>query len=119
MIPSKRSVGLSVLLTIITCGIYGLYLIYKVSDDVNQIAYRKMNRPGVDLLLVIVTCGIYGFYWYYKIGRQIADVEYEIGMRVNDTSILCLILAIIALPIVAMAILQSEINTILDEISAA
>lgn len=119
MIPSKRSVGMSVLLTIITCGLYGLYLIYKVSDDMNQIAYRKLNSPGVDLMLVILTCGLYGIYWYYKIGRQIADVEYEIGMRVNNTSILCLILAVIALPIIAMAILQSEINTILDEISAA
>ena len=34
----RRSIPLSVILTIVTCGLYGLYWIIKLNDEINQLA---------------------------------------------------------------------------------
>ena len=64
-----RSIPLAIVLTIITCGIYELYWIVKVNDEVNQLAGdRQATTGGMVLLFIIITCGIYGLYWYYMMG---------------------------------------------------
>ena len=52
----RRSIPLSVILTIVTCGLYGLYWIIKLNDEINQLAGEpNATSSGMVILLSIVT----------------------------------------------------------------
>ena len=104
------SVGTSVILTIITCGIYGLVWQYKQMKVLNSWLNRKEYSFGKWLLLSIITCGIYGVYNEYKMARGIIEVQQQNKLLVNNVATICLIMTLIGLGIVSMAIQQSEIN---------
>ena len=106
----KRSVGLSILLSIITCGIYGLYWAYQLLNTL----YRLNNRPssaGLDIVLALVTCGIYAIYLGYKMGKMESGANMALGLPFKDDSVLYLILALFGLSLVNSAIIQSNINS--------
>ena len=110
----KRSVGVAILLSIVTCGIYGYYWLYKLLCT----HYRINNQPnnaGMDIVLYIVTCGLYGIYLGYKMGKLESTTHHVMGAPPRDDSILYLILNIFGLWIVVYAILQSNINTLVDQ----
>ena len=110
----KRSVGMSIFLSIITCGIYGYYWLYKLLSS----HYRLNNQPnnaGMDIVLYIVTCGIYGIYLGYKMGKLESTSHYVMGFPPRDDSILYLILNLFGLWIVVYAIIQSNLNTMVDQ----
>ena len=104
------SVGTSVILSIITCGIYGLVWQYKQMKVLNSWLNRKEYSFGKWLLLGIITCGIYGVYNEYKMARGIIEVQQQNKLLVNNVATICLIMTLIGLGIVSMAIQQSEIN---------
>ena len=104
------SVVTSVILTIITCGIYGLVWQYKQMKVLNSWLNRKEYSFGKWLLLSIITCGIYGVYNEYKMARGIIEVQQQNKLLVNDVATICLIMTLIGLSIVSMAIQQTEIN---------
>ena len=104
----ERSVGLAIVLTIITCGIYGIYWLICLADDMNQLANDGDNTSGgVVFLLTLVTCGIYGIYWSYKQGQRVDALK---GAQGGSTGILYLVLELFGLGIVVYALLQDEIN---------
>ena len=104
------SVGTSVILSIITCGIYGLVWQYKQMKVLNSWLNRKEYSFGKWLLLSIITCGIYGVYNEYKMARGIIEVQQQNKLLVNNVATICLIMTLIGLSIVSMAIQQTEIN---------
>lgn len=56
----QRNIALCIILSIITCGIYGLYWIYKLTEDVNTLkGDPNATSGGIVILLGIITCGIY------------------------------------------------------------
>ena len=62
----NRSIVVSIILSIVTCGIYGIYWFVKLNDELNAAAGKQnATSGGVAVLLTLVTCGIYGFYWAY------------------------------------------------------
>ena len=104
----ERSIPLYIVLTIVTCGIFGLYWLVVIANDMNNLANDGDNTDGVIvLLLTIITCGIYGFYWAYKQGQRIDTMN---GVQGGSTGILYLILNVIGLSIVTYALIQSELN---------
>ena len=56
----QRSVGLCIVLSVITCGIYGLYWLVCLNNDANTVTGKPGTDGGMVLLLTIVTCGLYG-----------------------------------------------------------
>lgn len=82
-----------IVLTLITCGIYSYYFIYKLAADVNV----ACDGDGEDtaglvafILLSFVTCGIYAWIWYYKLGNRLASNagRYGLSFQENGTTIL-------------------------------
>ena len=112
---SRKSVGLCIFLCIITCGIYGYVWLYQLLSTM----YRQNNQPnnaGIDIVLYIVTCGIYGFYLNYKLGKMESEMHHRLGMPPKDDSVLYLVLGIFILWIVVYAIIQSNINNLVDQL---
>ena len=105
-----RSVGLCIVLSIITCGIYGFYWLYCLNEDVNEISERPGTSGGLVVVFSLITCGIYSLYWYYKMGDKLDRARQEQGIPTGSLGILYLVLGIFGLGIVSLALMQNEVN---------
>lgn len=110
----QRNIVVQVLLSIITCGIYGIYWMITLTDDAAAKAGDSEFSGGKAVLFTIITCGIYGFYWYYKMGKTLATAGSNSGVPIDDNSVLYLILGIFGLGIVNYCIMQSDLNKMAD-----
>ena len=106
-----RSVGMSIFLSIITCGLYGIYWFICLTNEINELSGEYSPTGGVAFLLSIITCGIYTFIWSYNMGKRMHAAQLRAGVHTSDNSILYIILNIFGLVIVTYALLQSDINT--------
>lgn len=92
-LQDDRGLAMYILLTIITCGIYSYYFLYKMAHDVN-IACDGDGESTTGLvgfiLLSFITCGIYSWVWQYKLGNRLARNAGRYGLRFeeNGTTIL-------------------------------
>ncbi len=107
----ERNIALCIIFSLITCGIYGLYWLYCLTEDVKKLSNNPNGTSGgITILLGIVTCGIYLWYWMYTQGDAIDKVKQSRGIASGNTGILYLILSIVGLGIVSYALMQNEIN---------
>ena len=126
-VNAERSLVKYILLSIVTCGIYGIYFLYKLIIDVNIICAGDGDEtPGLLklLLLTIVTCGIYAWIWYYKLGNRIQmnGSRYGLNIQENGTTILLWMLLGSCLfgigPYVAMYYIIRNVNSLAVEYNA-
>ena len=98
-------------LSFVTCGIYMLYWIYRLNDEINELAQDEMAPGGgLVIILTVLTCGIYGLYWYYRMGEK---CDY-IAQTHTSNNILYLVLGIFGLGIVSIALMQDTVNRVLE-----
>lgn len=74
-LKDDRGLASYIILSIITCGIYSYYFIYKMAHDVNIACDGDgENTSGLVafVLLSLITCGIYAWFWYYNLGNRLA-----------------------------------------------
>lgn len=110
--PKNRNIGVCILLSIVTCGIYAIVWFVQMVDELNAAANEPNATSGITVfLLSLVTCGIYELYWFYKAGQQVNRAKTARGMTADSNiSILYLVLGIFGLGIVTYALLQNELN---------
>jgi len=68
-LPTNRSLGMVLFLSIITLGIYGIVLSFNMAGETNISCEEDgKHTPGFwqAVLLSLITLGIYGFYWNYN-----------------------------------------------------
>lgn len=106
----RKSVGMCILLTLVTCGIYGIYWFICMVNDVNALTGKAEPSGGMVFLLSLVTCGIYGLVWFYQAGEALDQLRTRSGRSGGNQGILYLVLCLLQLSIVTYALLQSEIN---------
>ena len=107
----QRSIATCIILTIVTCGIYGIYWMVCLNDDANRVSNEPVpTSGGTVVLLSIVTCGIYAIIWSYKQGERLDRAATMRGMPANSRSLIYLLLTIFGLGIVAYAMMQDSIN---------
>ena len=86
-LKQDRNFILVILLSIITCGIYGIYYWYKFTEDLNTLGRGDgQESPNyiIVLLLSSITCGIYAFFWYYKQGNRMQAIGQRNGGKRHD-----------------------------------
>ena len=72
----KREAGMAILLSIVTCGIYGLIWFFNLVADLNTADPGPNDKdPGVVLLLSIFTCGIYGLIWFFGLVNDLNTAD--------------------------------------------
>ena len=108
---AKIDIPIGIILTLLTCGLYGFYWQYKQIEALNA----WLGRDELDflswLLLSLITCGIYGIYYEYKMAEAINEVQEKNGKPVKqDLALMCVGLALFSFGIVSLAIQQDEIN---------
>lgn len=107
----EKNIVTCVLLTIVTCGIYGLYWFYTLTEDTNRVSNEpNPTSGGLAILLSIVTCGIYTLYWMYKKGEIIDNYYMARGQSSPNNAVIYLVLDIFGFGIVSYGMLQNELN---------
>lgn len=105
-----RNPGLVLVLTIVTCGIYMLYWLYVVSNELKAYLQKDDINPGLDLLLSIL-CAPYIIYWFYKYGKLTYEAELRAAVPApSDNAMLYLILAIFGFSFVSVLLMQDRLN---------
>ena len=98
------------MLSIVTCGIYGLYWLYKLNEEINQLSGTKDGTSGgMVILFSIISCGFYLWYWLYKMGERVDIMKSDNN---GSSNIIYLILGIFDLGIIAYCLMQDSINKV-------
>ena len=101
-----RSIALAIIFSIITCGIYDIYWMVVLNDEINQLSGDTAAPSGIVVfLLSLVTCGIYGLYWAYVMGRKTAYLNHT-----TDSGIINLLIALFGFQIINLALFQDTVN---------
>lgn len=92
-VDANRSLLTYILLSLVTCGIYSYYFVYKLAADVNVICDGDGKETAGLLkfiLLSLVTCGVYSFIWYYSLGNRLSEnaPRYGLNFSENGTTVL-------------------------------
>jgi len=85
----KRSIGLMIVFTIITLGIYAIYWLVKFQMELKQETGEGFGGLA-HFLMLIFTFGIYAIYWQYAAGKRLHKLGAE------DYSVIYLVLAFFA-----------------------
>jgi len=107
----QRSIVVCILLSIVTCGIYGIYWMIKLNDELNASAGKpNATSGGTVFLFTLITCGIYGYFWYYKMGENVDAIKTSKGLVSSNTGIIYLVLGLFGLGIVNYCLMQDTLN---------
>lgn len=109
----ERNIAMAIVLSLVTCGIYGLYWFVCLTDDMKTASGdEKLPSGGMAVLLTIITCGLYGIYWIYVMAKAEVVLQTKHGLAVKDNFVLYLILQLIGLGVVNYCLIQSNLNDV-------
>ena len=107
----QRNIVVSIILSIVTCGIYGIIWMIKLNDELNALANKQgATSGGMVFLLTLITCGIYGWFWFYKMGENVDAIKNSRGEASSNSPIIYLVLGLFGLGIVNYCLMQDTIN---------
>jgi hypothetical protein len=100
----NRNIGLCLVLSIVTCGIYGIYWLYHLVVDSHEL-YGVPYIGDNAILMTVLCCTPVVWYWLYITGQAIEQKKNK-----PNQAILYIILGIVGLGIVDYCLIQNEIN---------
>jgi hypothetical protein len=106
---APKSIGLCILFSFITFGIYGLYWLYTLCKNIKLLNGEPPSCGGEFCLNIFVP--IYGYYWIYTRSKKLSGAAWRRGIPTSDNSTLYLVLAILGLSLVSYALIQNDLNT--------
>lgn len=109
-IITRREIAVAIILSLVTCGIYGIYWFIVMTDDANRVSDEQGTTGGMAFLFSILTCGIYQIYWHYKMGKKMYEAGQRYGKNISDNAILYLILSLFGFGIVNYCLIQNDLN---------
>ena len=116
MIPpgsvTERNSAMVVVLSFVTCMIYGIIWKYQVTDELRNASGDQSINPMTDLLLSFVTCGIWAMYSDYRNAKKIYEMFQKAGVQRSDQSTIVILLWIFGLSFIGIYILQEEFNAL-------
>lgn len=110
---NKRKIGICILLSFLTFGIYSIYWMYLLVKNTKAVEEKSPSCLGEMLCLLFVP--FYSLYWWFTRGKIVHDKFVEHNYTTAGSEILYLILGIFGFQIVSMAILQNDFNSLRSE----
>lgn len=99
----KRSIGVMILLTIITLGIYTIYWQCSFQNQLKKTTGKGFGGVG-HFFMCLITFGIYPIYWNFAAGKRLNE------LGATDQAVLYLILNLIGFGWLNMFLMQSQAN---------
>jgi hypothetical protein len=105
----------SLILTLITCGIYDLFWNAKQMRVLNHLLGREEFFFWTWLIVSIITCGIFHIFYEYKMGQAIVEIKKKRNLPVDEhLPLISIALSVFSLSLAVDAIHQYEINKIYE-----
>ena len=105
----KRSIATAIILTIVTCGIYGIYWIVMLARE--AVSVKDASDSAVlEIVLSLFLFPVGSFLAEKKLAEGCAAK----GIPHKDNSILYIVLGFFGLGIVNLCMMQSDLNKIAD-----
>lgn len=98
-----------IVFSILTLGIYTYIWIYRTVGLFNNKKIGEEKSQGLQVVLCLLV-PFYAIYWLYKQSKQTEEYTLKVGNASNDLSIISLILSIFGFGLIAMALIQDQIN---------
>ena len=110
---AKRDIAVCIILSIITCGIYGIIWFCYLHQDLNTATQTQQdNSAGMVILLSIVTCGIYSLVWIYHAGQKVDLLKQWNNEPSESSPVMFLVLSLFGFSIIAYCLIQSQLNKV-------
>lgn len=104
-----RSVAADIILTLVTCGLWNIWVQARQMRAVNFMINKEKYRFWIWAGLTLITCGLWHIYHEFRLSQ---DISLAMGKGPSDISpVVHLLLSVFALSIIADALQQSEINS--------
>ncbi len=103
----NRNIVTAIILTLVTCGIYGIYWAIMLAKEAVSV-----KDPNDDGILEIVLMLFLPFLGFFLAEKKFAEGCQMKGIPHSDNSILYLILGLVGLGIVNFCMMQNELNKI-------
>ena len=99
------------ILTFVTCGIYGIIWMFKAVGEIN----RYLGREVISTLLLIlgICCAPVNIYNIYLVAKALPEMQGRVGLPAKDDTLLLVLLSIV-FPLVVPMIVQGELNKVWD-----
>lgn len=101
----ERNIVTAIILTFVTCGIYGIYWTVCLAREAVSV-----KDPADDGLLEILLCIFLPFLGFFLAEQKFAAGCAEKGIDHKDNSIIYLILGLVGLGIVNFCMMQNDLN---------
>ncbi len=108
----RRDPAMVLVFTLLTCGIYYFFWLYRVSGETQRYLNEPDTSPAVEVLLCLVTCGLYIFYWDYRQAQKISRMLGSVGLPPTDNAVLYLVLNLFGLGFINAMIEQGHLNDV-------
>ncbi len=108
MLQNKNVVTV-ILLSIVTCGIYGLVWCWQTMHALDEQGKKSLVPPIAQFLLFLLTAYIGWIIFALCADANLNSIREQRGLAVKDNKILYIILAIV-FPIALIALVQNDIN---------
>ncbi|WP_309714737.1 DUF4234 domain-containing protein [Armatimonas sp.] len=112
MAGARREPVTVILLSLVTCGFYGIYWIYKVSEETLAYSGEQDMSPVIDTVLCCFV-PFYALYWIYKQSQRITRMQAQAGLPAKDEAILHTILGLV-IGLVTIYMFQDNLNKVWD-----
>ena len=105
MAIKQRNIVTCILLSLVTCGIYGIYWLVMMAKE--AVSVKDPMDSGILEIVLMLFLPFLGFFLAEK---KFAEGCAEKGIAHSDNSILYLILGLVGLGIVSACMMQNDLN---------
>lgn len=103
----ERNIVTSIILSVVTCGLYGIYWVICLAREAVSV-----KDPADSGILEIVLMLFLPFLGFFMAEKKLAEGCAEKGIAHQDNSVLYLILGLVGLGIVNYCMMQNDLNKI-------
>ena len=101
----QRNIVTAIILSIVTCGIYGIYWVICLAREAVSV-----KDPADDGLLEIILMLFLPFIGFYLAEKKLAEGCAARGIAHTDNSVIYLVLGLVGLGIVNYCMMQNDLN---------
>lgn len=105
---ARRNVGSCIILTIMTCGIFGIIWLVKICKDLGRL-HGDENPVGSEVLLFLLV-PFYSVYWGYDKGKQMYEDSKKRGGNLTDRKYIYLFMNIMCMQLFTLGFIQTQLN---------
>lgn len=110
LITREPDVVLDLVLCIVSCGLYGALLAWRMGRDLNTHAGRDELNPELDAVLYVATFGLWSIYVAWRYPTLLNRIERTEGVPGSDLMGLCILLGVSCIGWVGMVLIQDQLN---------